>query len=168
MKELLCSVSHVWLFATPGTVACQAPLSMGFPRQEYWREMPFPTPGDLPNPGIEPVSLASPALAGGFFTTGATWKAQIDIPITWMTLKGIMLSGRSQTQTLHLYDFSQRQSCTNSGQISSFQKLGVGRGCDTQSAGGRSLFWVFSPWAMWHPSPPSGIEPATPLTVILM
>ena len=143
MKELLCPVSHVWLFATPGTVACQAPLSMGSPRQEYPSELPFPTPGDLPNPGIEPVSLASPALAGGFFTTSATWKARIDTPITWVTPKGIMRNERSQTQTLHLYDFSQRQSCRNSRQISSFQKLRVGRGCDTRSAGGRSLFEFF-------------------------
>ena len=41
---------------TPWTVACQAPLSMGFPRQEYWNGLPFPSPGDLPNPGIEPAS----------------------------------------------------------------------------------------------------------------
>ena len=53
-------------FVTPWTVAPQAPLSMGFPRQEYWSGLPFPSPGDLPNPGTEPVS---PALAGGFFTT---------------------------------------------------------------------------------------------------
>ena len=52
-------------FSTPGTVARQAPLSMGFPRQEYWSEFPFPSPGELPDPGIEPPS---PALAGGFFT----------------------------------------------------------------------------------------------------
>ena len=49
----------------PEVVACQAPLSMEFSRQEYWSELPFPSPGDLPNPGIE---LGSPALAGGFFT----------------------------------------------------------------------------------------------------
>ena len=47
-------LSHVRLFATPWTVACQAPLSMGFSRQEYWSGLPFPSPGDLPNPGIEP------------------------------------------------------------------------------------------------------------------
>ena len=51
---------------TPWTVACQAPLSMGFPRQEYWSGLPFASPGDLPNPGTE---LPIPALAGGFFTT---------------------------------------------------------------------------------------------------
>ena len=54
---------------TPWTVASQALLSMGFPQQEYWTGLPFPTPGDLPNPGTEPTSPASPALAGGFFTT---------------------------------------------------------------------------------------------------
>ena len=59
-------------FVTPWTVAHQAPLSMGFPRQEYWSGLPCPPPGDLPNPGIEPASLASPALAGGFFTNWAT------------------------------------------------------------------------------------------------
>ena len=63
------SLSCVQLFATPWTIACQAPLSMGFFRQEYWSGLPFPPPGDLPNPGIELVSLVSPVLAGGFFTT---------------------------------------------------------------------------------------------------
>jgi len=61
---------------TPWTVAHQAPLSMGFSKQEHWSGLPFPPPGDLPNPGIEPASLASPALAGGFFTTalpGPPW-----------------------------------------------------------------------------------------------
>ena len=60
--------SHVQLFATLWTVNRQAPLSMGFPRQEYWRGWLLPPPGDLPNPGMEPASLMSPALAGGFFT----------------------------------------------------------------------------------------------------
>ena len=49
---------------------------MGFPRQEYWSGLPFPSPGDLPGPGIEPVSLKSPTLAGRFFTTSDTWEAQ--------------------------------------------------------------------------------------------
>ena len=53
-------------FSTPWTVTCQALLFMGFSRQEYWSGLPFPSPWDLPDPGIEP---ASPALAGGFFTT---------------------------------------------------------------------------------------------------
>jgi len=52
---------------------------MEFSRQEYWSELPFPTPGDLPNPGIEPTSRESSVLTGGFFTTSATWEAQIYI-----------------------------------------------------------------------------------------
>ena len=56
-------------------VACQAPLSMGFPRQEYWSGLPCSPPGDLPDPGIKSESLMSPALEGGFFTTTATWEA---------------------------------------------------------------------------------------------
>ena len=55
-------------FETPWTVAPQAPLSMGFPRQEYWSGLPFPPPEDLPNPRIEPESFASPTLADEFFT----------------------------------------------------------------------------------------------------
>ena len=62
----VCVLGHVQLFATPWTVTRQAPPSMGFSRQEYWRGLPFPPPGDLPDTGIKPVS---PALAGGFFTT---------------------------------------------------------------------------------------------------
>ena len=68
----MCVLSCVWLIATPWTVAHEAPLSMGFPRQDYWSRLPFPTTGDLPDPGIEP---ASPALAGGFFCHWATREA---------------------------------------------------------------------------------------------
>ena len=63
----VCVLRCVPLFATPWTGACQVSLSMESSRQECWSELPFPTPGDLPNPGIEPESLASPASAGGFF-----------------------------------------------------------------------------------------------------
>ena len=62
----VCSLSGTWLFTTPWTVARQAPLSLGFPRQEYWSGLPFPSPGDLPNSGIKP---SSPGLAGRFSTT---------------------------------------------------------------------------------------------------
>ena len=58
---------------TPRTIAHQVSLSIRFLRQEYWRGLPFPSPGNLPNPGIEPATLASPALASRFFTTSATW-----------------------------------------------------------------------------------------------
>ena len=61
----------VQLFSTPWTIACQAPLSLGLSRQEHWSGLPCPPPRDLPDPGIEPTSLTSPALAGGFFTTSA-------------------------------------------------------------------------------------------------
>ena len=68
-------LSSVHLFVSPWTVACQAPLAMGFSRQEGCSELPFPSPGDLPDPGIEPASLESPALAGRFFTTNPTWES---------------------------------------------------------------------------------------------
>ena len=64
--------SRVRLFANLWTAACQAPLSMRFSRQEYWRGLPCPPSGDLPDPAIEP---ASPVLAGGFFTTNTSWEA---------------------------------------------------------------------------------------------
>ena len=69
------SFIHVLLLATPWTVACQAPLAMGFPRQEYWIGLPFPPPGHLPRPRIEPISPEAPELAGGVFTTRTTWEA---------------------------------------------------------------------------------------------
>ena len=71
---VLSHFSCVQLFATPWTIARQASLSVGFPRQEYWSELPFPPPGDLPDPGICLVSLSFPELADGFFTTSATWE----------------------------------------------------------------------------------------------
>ncbi len=72
---VLSHFSYVHLCVTPWTVACQAPLSMEFSRQEYWSGLSCPSPGDLPDPGIEPTSLMSPALAGRFFTTSTTWQA---------------------------------------------------------------------------------------------
>ena len=62
-------LSCVQFFVTSWTTARQSPLSMGFFRQERWSGLPFPPPGDFPDPGIKPVSPVSPALAGGFFTT---------------------------------------------------------------------------------------------------
>ena len=63
-------------FSALWTVTPQVPLSMGFSSQEYWSGLPCPPPGDLPNPQIKPTSLMYPALAGGFFTTSATWEAR--------------------------------------------------------------------------------------------
>ena len=70
----VCVLSCVQLFAAPWTAAHQAPLPMDFSKQEYWNGMLFSSPGDTPNPGIEPIS---PALAGRFFTTSTTWEAQV-------------------------------------------------------------------------------------------
>ena len=76
--------------ATPWTIARQAPLSMGFSSQGYWSALAFSSPGDLPGPEIEPTSLVSPALAGGFFTTGDTWEPYVPLyiyrsPVTYNT-----------------------------------------------------------------------------------
>ena len=70
---MLSHFSHVQLSATPWTVAHKAPLSKGFSRQEYWSGLLCLPPGDLPDPGIEPWSPASPTLANAFFTTSAPW-----------------------------------------------------------------------------------------------
>ena len=72
---MLSRFSHVWLFVTLWTVALEAPQSMEFSRKEYWNGSPFTSPGDLPYPAIEPTSLKSLELAGGFFITSATWEA---------------------------------------------------------------------------------------------
>ena len=70
------SKNNIQLFKTLRTVACQAPQFMGFSRYEYWSGLPCPLPGDLPNPGIEPMSVMPLALAGRFFTTNTIWEAQ--------------------------------------------------------------------------------------------
>ena len=69
------SLSSARLFVTLLTVACQVPPSKGFSRQEYWNGLPFPSLGNLLDPGIELASLVSPALTGDFFTTSTTWEA---------------------------------------------------------------------------------------------
>ena len=72
---MLSCFNRVQLFVTPWIVVYQAPPFMGFSRQKYWSGLPFPPPGNLPDPGMEPRSPASPGLAGRFFTTSATWEA---------------------------------------------------------------------------------------------
>ena len=88
---ILSCFSHVQLFLTHWTVACQAPLSMGFSRQEYWCGLPCPPPGDLPHPGIEPESVTSPALVGLFFTTSTTWEARHTHPYLTLTNGALVL-----------------------------------------------------------------------------
>ena len=70
VEEFRDNLPHVVFCVTLWTAAHQASLSMGFPRQEYWRGLPFPSPGDLSDPGIKPMS---PALAGRFFFVGGGW-----------------------------------------------------------------------------------------------
>ena len=74
-----CVLSRAQLFTTPRTVACQAPLSMGYSRQEYWSGLPCPPSRDLPKPEMELASLMPPALAGGFFTTSITCEALLTV-----------------------------------------------------------------------------------------
>ena len=74
-SRVLSRYSRVRLFVTLWTLALQAPLSLGFSRQEHWSGLPCPPPGHLSDPRIKPASLMSPALAGGFFNTSATWEA---------------------------------------------------------------------------------------------
>ena len=73
----MCVLNPVQHFATTWTVAYKAPLSMGFPREDYWSGLPFPSPGNIPDPGMEPASPVSPALAGEFFTTEIPGKPRI-------------------------------------------------------------------------------------------
>ena len=74
----VCTLSSVWLFATPWTVANQVPLPMGFSRPEYWSGLPFPPPRDRPKSGIKPSSPVSPALASRFFTTAPPGNPLVD------------------------------------------------------------------------------------------
>ena len=88
------------------TVACQAPLSMAFSRQEYWSGLPCSPPGDLLDPGIEPGSLKSPALAGGFFLTSTTWEA---LYVFGSSFKSILI-WRVSWQNLLCYNWNWKSS----------------------------------------------------------
>ena len=92
--RLLSCFSCVQLFVTPRTVARQAPLSIGFSRQEYWSGLPCPLLGNHPDPGIKPSSLTSPELAGRFFTTSTTWEAHISVHL-WLTCPPMWIVGAS-------------------------------------------------------------------------
>ena len=81
------------------SMSSRAPLSTGFSRQEYWSGLLCPPPGDLPNPGIEPMSLMSPASAGRFFTTGATWEdlKLVCSCIGWKSNQASPMAGENST-----------------------------------------------------------------------
>ena len=82
-ENVSCSVMSSSL-QPPWTTACQAPLSMGFSKQKYWRRLPWPSPADLLGPGNQPISLMSPAMAGRFFTTSAA--REVDLPLKIQSL----------------------------------------------------------------------------------
>ena len=101
------SLSPVQLFAASWNVARQHPLSMKFSGQEYWSGLPFPTPGNLPDPGIEPVSPEAPALAGRFFTTespGSPWRDLVVINSSSKLKHHLMSRSRTDidSQTTHV------------------------------------------------------------------
>ena len=92
----LCSAC-VLLFVASWTVAHRAPLSMGFSRQEYWRGLPFRAPEDLPDPGIQPASLVTPALAGGFLTTTPPGRSRRRLEDQGaVTRKGVWMMGKQK------------------------------------------------------------------------
>ena len=97
---VLSYLNHVWLFTILCSVACQAPVSMGFSWQEYWSGLLCPHAGDLPNPGIEPEPFMSPALAGRFFTTGITWEAWI---FSYPDLKLVKINGAAELNWIRSY-----------------------------------------------------------------
>ena len=131
------SLSRVWLFATLWTVAFQAPLSMGFSRQEFWSELPCPLPGDLPDPGIEPTSLKSLALAGGFFTTKATWEARSVwhgpiIPQSYSHTAWLLLNSLIGTSTPRGWMWTNRKGIIQGFSHKEMSK-GVGRTCRNEN-----------------------------------
>ena len=92
---VLSHFSHVQLFVTLWTIACQAPLFMGFSRQEYWSGLPCLPLGNLPDSGIKPASLISPALAYGFLTINTTWETHIfwNVGRAYFTWRGRRFEG---------------------------------------------------------------------------
>ena len=117
-------LSHVWFSVTQWTVACQAPLSMGFSRQSYWCGLPFPLPGDLPDPGTEPTSPVSPALAGGFFTTEPPEKLLVPYYLFFKNISSVQEACRKGQNS---YDSSRPSSLTYPSQNSAnpFSKSAV-------------------------------------------
>jgi len=102
------SLSHVWLFATSWTIACQAPPSMGFSRQDYWSVLPFPSPGDLPVPEVEPRSpeLQADSLPSEPPGNHHLWSPLLFDNCTWSDLHGRRKpehSGRFEMHSLHLW-----------------------------------------------------------------
>ena len=130
--------SRVWLSSIQRTVAHQAPLSMGFSRQEHWSGLPFPSPGDLPDPGIKPTSLRSPALAGRLLTTSATWEAPVS------SIRGANASGTISHPSLLPREEEQPAARTHAARLQLQRRnVSVLPKCSfTPRAGSRLLMWV--------------------------
>ena len=114
---MLSPFNHVWHCVTLHTVAHQAPLFMEFSRKEHWSGLPFPSPGDLPNPGIEPLSLTSPVLGRSFFTTSTTWEAQSSPIISefhFRLVKGILQNVYCEREGWHQKVWEPQTQCTSS------------------------------------------------------
>ena len=94
--DVVQTLSHILLFATPSTEAHQTLLSMGFSRQEYWSELPFPSPGEFPNPGIELTYLVSPALQVDFLPLNHQGSLMLLITRSWV----LILRNYKQKDTL--------------------------------------------------------------------
>ena len=162
---------------TPWTVDCQAPLSTGFSRQEYWSGLLFPSPRELPHPGIKPQSLTSPALAGGFFTTEPPGKPSLRhlqintsqqlIPVSACSSLSFPVSAKSTTiltaaqATVFRLEFSFLSFSLDAlllDRSQGFYLPNISRACLT-------LFTSTSPWhkspplRMWTRSQPSSLPP---------
>ena len=104
---VLCTLSLFQLLATPWTIILQAPVSMGFSRQEYWCGLPFPSPRDLPNQWLRPIYLTYPALAGGFLTTSVTWEVKLQLALG-LGLELISQNRKTETLLLGLSVFTRK------------------------------------------------------------
>ena len=116
----VCMLSHLSCVQSFETLWTIAPLSVRFSRQEYWSGLPCPSPGDFPNPGIKPASLMSPALAGRFFTTSATWEVLVPNSITG---KYQFQKSPGKRSTIYMHDTLPLNVFTNLKAHSSSQKF---------------------------------------------
>ena len=126
--QMCCMLSHfswIQLCATLWTVVHQAPLSMGFSRQEYWSGLPCPPPGGLPDPGMEREYLMSPVLAGGFFTTSTTWETPVYRQIWHRVLCGGYLLTFRRTPVSYGAK-SEKFSVSGSSQCAQLRRNGTG------------------------------------------
>ena len=125
---MLSCFSHIWVFAIPWTIACQAPLSMGFSRQKYWSGLPCPPPSHFPDPGIEPEFLVSPTLAGKFFTTAPSGKTMMRFKCKHKNIQLICRITEIAQFIAHTciqipFLLGQRKCCTKLGQLFLFYFL---------------------------------------------